>query len=1093
MQDALRRLTAQRRLEEQERTEVLNALKAHHGLPPSSPVPPPVPMSREHVRAFTGRDVRLLAIVEPKDVNRIASGQVLTFGERGITVVYGDNGTGKTGYFRIPKSVCRGRTAKARRGQDNPQILGDVYRTSPTPPTPQAVLKLLDSGRPLDVEWKLGGQVLEALQDIHVFDQLAVPIYVDEDCSHEFVPFGLQVFDDLAELCRNLDTALLGETDAVRQACARLRPAITPTSRAGLFLGSLTHRTTADQIASAAAWTEEDEASLVRLEAALGDGRQLVQLTDARRRIEAVRDRCSALEMATNDAAAEELRSRIAGLEQAEALAASITRGGLTDAPLDGVGSEPWRAMFSAARRFSEEVAYPGVSFPNTGQDSRCVLCQETLTAAAHERLRRFEELAGEEAQRGVNEARQRLDQALARIQPLETPGSLRQDLEAALASLGPWLRTPAYAELPERVERFQRAAAARATAMRQAGRARSASAVELTPLPPSPATELVELVRVVAEAQTRANSALQERAASEMERNELQARKLLAARVDDLRAIVQNLGTIDKLDACRRDLKTGAITAEGTRLKQRHINAAFQEALTAELRALRLTDVDVRIDARGERGVLVTKLRLAETTSRAVTPGDVLSRGEQQVLAIACFLAELQATGTAGAVVFDDPISSLDRDRSEEVARRLAKLAATRQVIVFTHDISFTYLLEDFAGREGSAWEARTLEKRGTLGAGFVSNGLPFALKRIDSRINELESQDLPRLRKSQAEGGDQYARDITATWTRLRTTWEGAIEQRLFNGVVKRYQREVKTRSLDKVPIPARLRELVREAMSRLSAREVHHEATELTRSPPTPEDLEAEIEALRQFMLCLEEALAGEALPSRTMAPGVPPSAPPPSDSSQQHTPSPAPAVAEDGEGGGTARFAKVEVAKASPPAQLAGVARDQRGRQVHRSWAGTELQRLSKAVRAIDEARVDVQPVSLEKFLLGRNRSGLLPVACIVEASTNKATFVYSMDDLETVLERRHRVDGSGEPRVVTLRDPKALHNAITDLRELGLRLDDLVSDRQLEAEAELFFGASARWTLSTNGRDIPIFGLDALPKLVEPVTPLVGVA
>ncbi|MCW8138781.1 MAG: AAA family ATPase [Planctomycetota bacterium] len=1080
MQDAFRRLTVQRRLEGQDRVEVLNALKTHHGLPPSAPVPPPIPMSREHVRTFTARDVRLLAIMEPTDVSRLASGQVLTFGEHGITVVYGGNGTGKSSYFRIPKSVGRGRATRPRRGQDRPQILGDVYRASPTPLAPRAQLKLLDSGRPLEVDWRLGGPIEEALRDIHVFDQHAVPVYVDEDCLHEFVPFGLQVFDDLAELCRELDAELRGEAEALRATSNRLRPALPPTSQAGQFLSSLTHRTTAAQIADAVAWAEEDEASLTRLEAALGGGRQLVQLADAHRRIEAIRNRCASLEATTNDAATEDLRSRIADLQQAEAMAASLARGKLADAPVDGVGSQPWRALFNAARRFSEEVAYPDVSFPNTGPDSRCVLCQETLTAAARERMQRFEELAGEETQRGVIETRQRLDKALAELAPAEVLSASRQDLEAALASLGAWV-PPGDTELPERVERFQHAAAARATVMREAGRTASSFAIERAPLPPSPVPELNELLGVIEAAQARAEGAVENRTASEAERNELQARKVLASAVDQIGTIVQNLQILDKLEACRRDLRTGAITAEGTRLKQRHLNAAFQEALTAELRALHLTDIHVCIDARGERGVLVTKLRLANATTRAIAPGDVLSRGEQQLLAIACFLAELQATGATGAVVFDDPISSLDRERREEVARRLTKLAATRQVIVFTHDISFTHLLEDFSEREGATCAARTLEKRGSLGAGFVVDGLPFALKRIDSRINELESQDLPRLRKSQVVGGDQYEREVSATWTRLRRTWEGAIELKLFNGVVKRYQHDVKTKLLDKVPIPTSLKVLIREAMGRLSAREVHDEAVELTRSQPTPEDLEAEVEALRKFIRCLEEALKHEEA-GRTTTPRLTPPSPPPLANPEQPSRSTAASPVKQARSD-TAPFAKLDAANLPPPAQLSGLARDERGQQVFRTWEGAALTQLTEAVVNIRDARHDLEPLTLERFLQGRKRSGLLPVACLVETGTSRTAFVYSKDDLETALERWPYHANGSEPRVVAPRDPAALQRALTVLRDTGLRIEDLARDRDPADESELFVGVSARWILTLNGRPVPVLGIEDLPALL----------
>src|ERR1700730_5139471 len=73
------------------------------------------------------------------------------------------------------------------------------------------------------------------------------------------------------------------------------------------------------------------------------------------------------------------------------------------------------------------------------------------------------------------------------------------------------------------------------------------------------------------------------------------------------------------------------------------------------------------------------------------IKPSKVLSEGEQKVLAMADFLAEARLAGITAPVIFDDPVSSLDHRRVNEVAERIASLSADNQVIVFTHDILFT------------------------------------------------------------------------------------------------------------------------------------------------------------------------------------------------------------------------------------------------------------------------------------------------------------------------------------------------------------------------------------------------------------------
>src|SRR3546814_1389977 len=67
-----------------------------------------------------------------------------------------------------------------------------------------------------------------------------------------------------------------------------------------------------------------------------------------------------------------------------------------------------------------------------------------------------------------------------------------------------------------------------------------------------------------------------------------------------------------------------------------------------------------------------------------------ILSEGEQRALALAGFLTEVALTEGSGPIIVDDPVSSLDRDRSAKVADRIAEEAQKRQVVVFTHDMVF-------------------------------------------------------------------------------------------------------------------------------------------------------------------------------------------------------------------------------------------------------------------------------------------------------------------------------------------------------------------------------------------------------------------
>ena len=103
--------------------------------------------------------------------------------------------------------------------------------------------------------------------------------------------------------------------------------------------------------------------------------------------------------------------------------------------------------------------------------------------------------------------------------------------------------------------------------------------------------------------------------------------------------------------------------------------------------------------EAGGKKGVLYHQLVLKRAPG--VELPNVVSEGEQRCLAIASFFAELSTADDRSAIVFDDPVSSLDYRWREGVARRLVEEAKTRQVIVFTHDVVFLLRLKELAEEE--------------------------------------------------------------------------------------------------------------------------------------------------------------------------------------------------------------------------------------------------------------------------------------------------------------------------------------------------------------------------------------------------------
>jgi len=115
--DALRRLLLQGNLSEADSIELIKLCKAAHGLTTGEEGNPEAnPLADHHLPADvqSNSPVVLTAIHDIQNVNLISTTRPLTFGNSGLSIVYGDNASGKSGYARILKLACRARSKRKR-------------------------------------------------------------------------------------------------------------------------------------------------------------------------------------------------------------------------------------------------------------------------------------------------------------------------------------------------------------------------------------------------------------------------------------------------------------------------------------------------------------------------------------------------------------------------------------------------------------------------------------------------------------------------------------------------------------------------------------------------------------------------------------------------------------------------------------------------------------------------------------------------------------------------------------------------------------------------------------------------------------------
>ena len=840
--DALRRLVLNGELSDDDISALTDICKSAHGLAEPQAI---APLKKEHVpeKAAGSTPVSLVSIFHHRGVNALAEDQTLKLSPN-LTVVYGDNAAGKTGYIRILKSACR-----ARRQE---QILGNVVSAA-TPLSPVVSIKYKVGTEPDPREWAGSGED-EFISRVSVFDTQCAGVYLTEKTDVAFRPFGLDLFDKLVKACKTVRAKLESEQRALASnAIASVQAQVPEGTAVAKLLANISSLTNPESVQTLARLSVEEEAQLVLLEKSLldlqaNDPEKLIrQLTLRAGRVEALAHHLKEVEAALSaQSVAAVFNARTEGHRKSEE-ARRLRDATFPSGMLAGTGSEPWTALWEAARRFSQEQAYPGQAFPLVENDALCVLCQQDLDHAAGPRLRQFEAFVSSTTERELRQVRE----DFARLRRSFT------DLKTTTEATDETLK-----EI--RIE-HEPVADAISAALATNDNRRKAVVLALTedkdlavdcPALASVASEADALTeQIEARVKTLRTSATGEtRKRMTAEAQELRVRKLLAQHEPLVLNEIERRKKIAAYGLCINDTTTNAITQKSTAVTKTAVSQKLKQSFKDELTNLAFRHVEVELkEAGGADGVLYHKLLL--TRAPGVELPRVVSEGEQRCLSIAAFFAELSTADDPSGIVFDDPVSSLDYKWREGVARRLVQEAKTRQVVVFTHDVVFLLLLGQFAEEQGVAQldqHVRQLSK----GAGICEEELPWVAMPVKKKIGYLKNewQAADKLFRD----GEQatYEKEAKYLYGLLREAWERALEEVLLGGIVERFRPSVQTQHIGTIAdIKPEDCQTLDAAMTKCSKWLPGHDQAAAARAPvPESAELQADIDALENWVAAI-----------------------------------------------------------------------------------------------------------------------------------------------------------------------------------------------------------------------------------------------
>lgn len=832
--DALRRLITTDQLQPADDNQLSTLCKQRHGL--AGDTIAAQPLLAEHLRAGESEQTVVLSAVEHiGNVNALPPGAKLVFGDTGLTVVYGDNAAGKSGYARILKRACRAR------GAGDP-VLPNVMSQAPAG-TPTAKVNIKADGKSRECVWTDGKVSDPQLAAISVFDSSAASVYVAEKTDVAYRPFGLDLLDKLAKAAERITDILKRERDQLQHQIPRW-PDLGLGTSAATFLSRITSLTSEHDIDAASALTPEEEAETQKLRTLLAAMQNNPAARAKELKLKAERMRklvtgAQALASLVGKETISHLNSIVQDISTAKGVAMAVRDQASEYAVLKGFGEDSWHEMWVAAGKYSTSAAYPGIAYPNTGPEAHCVLCQQTLLDEGRKRIEAFAKCLSDESQRKVDNGRLQIAAATKRFKEAlanDNTSPIQQELTVIDQAVG------------EEASRFL--ANVRECLKTSCEILTNPNGVLAAFDEPLPAAQLESVsLRLEQEAAEIEHTQDPTEHAKKVARlQELDSRIRLRAIKEEVLGEIQRLRRIQAFETAIKDTQTGGITRKSTELTKKYVSQALADCFTDELRRLNFDNLELELKpVGGERATLYHRISFKLLTRAELHK--VVSEGESRCLALAAFLAEVRSSAGKSGIIFDDPVCSLDHIWRERIARRLADESRDRQVIVFTHDLVFVDALRAAAKELGANCKDQHVFRQQQQ-PGVVSSALPWVGQKTNDRIGVLRA-DLQKIEKLHRDGQiadyEIYTKNL---YRRLRDAWERAAEEILLAGVIERFSKEIQTKRLRDVASNEALDYTELEtAMSKCSV-QLHDQPAAVNAPMPAPTEIGQDIGRLEEW---------------------------------------------------------------------------------------------------------------------------------------------------------------------------------------------------------------------------------------------------
>jgi len=770
IKDALRRIISNSTINQNDIDELVQLLKKENG--DTSITISAVPFNNTHIPASTGSLAnypRLITLEQPINICALHNQGKLQFASSGLTVIYGNNGSGKSSYSRILKKLCWSRNS-------NIELKKNVF--TPNSTRQQVDFEIDINGTNTRFHWIENAPSHPALSSINVFDTNCGDIYLNSENPTEYKPIGIDVLERLIPILNKMSQSLNNEVALYNTTKPPIDQLLntTPTGQWYSNFENLT-RPVIDGYIQFSTENATRKQELYKLINTQNPQENIKNLTGLKARLDNYAKQFENVEAFFNEANITELKSLRANFENTKKAYDILTNELNELNTIEGFGSNPWRVLWEAAQKFAHSNGMTdGESFPSSSSLEKCVLCQQDLDEAARKRMIGFNQFISNDISTKLSAAQNGIKN---KIQSFESLVALSIENFRELTQSIPDFEKN-FDSFSSSVEFFK----TKIIDFLNKG-------VELNIVVNPISLSIRNMLPNIDKQLVQNNQLLKDRNTLVAEYNELFAKEFLFNNKIQILKYYDELKYKAWISRCQSNLNTTSISKKiGTLMETQAISIQHQEFIN------HLNYFNPELATR----MLLSKSRTTQgsTFQKCSLNGinhsieSILSEGEQKIIALSNFIAECTIDGRKNTIVFDDPVNSLDMDYRDLIANKIVTLSQDRQIIVLTHDLSFLRLLIDTHKVVNSTdCEIIGIDKYNGI-SGIVTDEIPYLAKNVQERINSIKRilVEHDALQITDAHGRETK---LDSARKRFRMLLERSVEEILSNKTYERFSKNI------------------------------------------------------------------------------------------------------------------------------------------------------------------------------------------------------------------------------------------------------------------------------------------------------------